>query len=572
MARIQVLSDQTINQIAAGEVVENAASVVKELVENAVDAGATEVDVWIRAGGRQLIRVADNGSGMVRDDALLCLERHATSKIRSVDDLVGVASMGFRGEAIPSIASVSKMVITTAPEEGPGSQIVVEGGKILTCQEAARSRGTTVEVKALFYNVPVRKGFQKSVGHETGEVHRTCTQLALAHPLVRLRLYNQEQEMLKGIACPSASFSEALKQRVAELLGDNFARGMEAIEAEEGGVRLRGFVANPALSRPTRRGQYLFINGRPVVSREISEAMREAYGTRLPAGRHPVFVLHLDLSGDAVDVNVHPQKREVRLKAAGPIRILLEQTIMNAFSAPSEALAPRVVTAPTMARATMAREGVEVFDLPWQEQEVVKPEPVAVEAPLVELPLHLLGRLGDYLLFDIATLPESIKVGAEEGLLLVSRSAAEARILYETLLEPGKVQSQGLLVPLTVELLPDEAMALELQLSGLSEMGFEVRPFGKQTFAIEALPPTVDAADAKLLLQEVASAAEGAALERERLAKAAACAVASHRALMPSEAVALVRRLWQCKIIGQCPRGRPTYSIMAIDELEKKFK
>jgi DNA mismatch repair protein MutL len=559
MGRIKVLSDRAINQIAAGEVVENAASVVKELVENSLDAGATEVEVKIKAGGRQLIRVADNGSGMSRDDAVLSFERHATSKIFDADELAGVRTMGFRGEAVPSIAAVSKTNLLTATEDGAGTQVSVDGGKMLKVGEAARARGTTIEVRQLFYNVPVRQQFQKSVAHDVGEVNRVMTLIAMANPEIRFRLYNNETLVFGTLQ------REGFRARVAALLGEEIAGGMEEVEFEDGGAAVRGMIGKASLSRPTRKGQYLFINGRPVVSKFVSDVVRDTYSTRLAQGRHPVFVLRLELPGECVDVNVHPQKREVRLRREDEIRRLLERAVTRALVGEQV-----LYKAPPPPPPLRMRERQEVYAIELPEEPEEEPEPV-----LVELPVQIIGVLEGYILVDQATLStENVKRLDIEGrgLLLVDVCKANARVLYEQMQRQLKVEersSQALLVPETIELLPAEAGMLSSHLDDLNRLGLEMRPFGGSTFVVDAVPASVEASDLGRLVGDLL----GYLKEDGEVALAASRAAAKKtRVVHGGAAVALLRALWKCEVIDRCPCGRPITLSMGIEELAKRFR
>ena len=298
VSKIRVLSENSINKIAAGEVIENPASVVKELVENSLDAGATDICVEIKGGGRQLIRVTDNGSGMSADDALLCLERHATSKIRDVQDIHQITSLGFRGEAIPSIASISKFMLLTCLHEKSeeGTLVIVEGGNILKCAPAACSPGTTIEVKSLFFNVPVRKKFQKSPAYDTTEILKMLSLLALGHPDIKFQLISNQEILLNAPAPLSTSFDDQLGERINAVLGSEFFQGTCHAQGSKGDLELQGYIGLPACTRHNRTGQFLFINKRAVFSPLISYAVREGYGPSLSTNRHPLFVLHLNLS------------------------------------------------------------------------------------------------------------------------------------------------------------------------------------------------------------------------------------------------------------------------------------
>ncbi|MBA3816602.1 MAG: DNA mismatch repair endonuclease MutL [Parachlamydiaceae bacterium] len=347
-SKIRVLTEHTINKIAAGEVIENPSSVVKELVENSIDANASEICIEIKGGGRQLIRITDDGCGMNNDDALLCLERHATSKIREVEDIHDVTTMGFRGEAIPSIASISKFMLLTCPQpensqavltsepSSFGTMLMVDGGKIINCSTAARSPGTTIEVKNLFFNVPVRKKFLKSPTVDTNEILKMTSIIALGHPTIKFQLISDNKTLLTTqISQDNNDFKNQLNTRVEAILGHDFLENCISLKHAQDGLLLQGVIGLPSYTRHNRTGQYLFINNRGVFSPLVAYAIKEGYGTALPSGRHPVFVLHLSITGNLVDVNVHPQKREVRLRQEHVLKDLIIKGIEQALQSSS---------------------------------------------------------------------------------------------------------------------------------------------------------------------------------------------------------------------------------------------
>ncbi|WP_068468608.1 DNA mismatch repair endonuclease MutL [Candidatus Protochlamydia phocaeensis] len=335
-SKISILNEQTINKIAAGEVIENPSSVVKELVENSLDAGATEICVEIQGGGRQLIRISDNGCGMSPEDALLCLERHATSKIKEVEDIQDLLTMGFRGEAIPSIAAISKFSLLTCPrlenKQTEGTLVSVEGGKLISSSPAARAPGTTMEVRSLFYNVPVRRKFQKSPSYDAQEILKILSALALGHPSVQFELISDQKSLFKTPLLPAHyTFQESLNKRIETLLGKEFASSLCPLHFEQAPYELKGFIGTPSHHKANRTGQYLFINQRAVYSPFIASAIREGYGTMLGTNRYPVFVLHLHLPGTFLDVNVHPQKKEVRLRQEHLLKTALIEAVQKAL-------------------------------------------------------------------------------------------------------------------------------------------------------------------------------------------------------------------------------------------------
>ncbi|SCA63498.1 hypothetical protein SCG7109_AQ_00010, partial [Chlamydiales bacterium SCGC AG-110-M15] len=331
---VKQLDEITINQIAAGEVIENPASVIKELVENTLDAAATEITIEIKAGGRQLIRIIDNGCGMNKDDALLSIERHATSKLRTVEDLNNIFSLGFRGEAIPSIASISFFTLNTCTHEaGAEATIIeVEGGKLTKHEPSVRAPGTSIEVRSLFYNVPARKKFQRSVSADVGEINKIITAQALSHPKVRFELINQGKTTLKADASHDDNFCSAMGTRIRSLLGEAFYHSLTPIEHSESGYTITGYIGDPLYTRHNRTGQHLFVKQRPIFSSLISSAVTSGYGTALASSRYPVFVLNIDLPSNELDVNVHPRKREVRFENPQALASCVAHAVQKAMS------------------------------------------------------------------------------------------------------------------------------------------------------------------------------------------------------------------------------------------------
>jgi DNA mismatch repair protein MutL len=450
--KIVRLSEAVINQIAAGEVVENPASIVKELVENSLDAGATRIDVEIVAGGQQLIRVEDDGCGMGSEDAVLCLERHATSKIRVVEDLQELATMGFRGEAMAAVASVSHFELKTNDGNG-ATRVLAEGSQIVVVEPCARNRGTTVEVRSLFYNVPARKKFQKSAGSNAAQVSRLLETVALAHPEVTFSLKMQGKEVFE------AERQEA-KERVEEILGAH----EHEVRFERGGLTIWGFVATPGKAMASRVGQHLFINRRPIFSSLISKAVKEGFGTRIGEHAYPPFVLFLEIGGDGVDVNVHPQKKEVRFRDEAMIFRFVQEAVQDVFEVPMEFSEPLTFTMPAA----------------FSFAEKVEPSGFTVAEEAQELAFTFSDRalavFGKFLLVQ------------REGLIVVDLAAAHARVLFESL-KKEKGVAQALIWPLEIELRRGEEGVAE----ALSEMGIECRVL-KKMLVIDALPQCLDAA------------------------------------------------------------------------------
>lgn len=560
---IKVLSDHLINQIAAGEVIENPASVVKELVENSLDAGATHIFIEIKGGGQQLVKVADNGLGMSADDALLCLERHATSKIKNVDDLLNLSTMGFRGEALASIAAVSKMTVTTAKETSIGTCVEVEGGKILFVEPCARTRGTTIEVRSLFYNVPARKKFQKAAAVNASEISRLITSLSLAHPDVSFELVQQDRPVLSAPVIGNNSFEEALAQRCSQVLEST---DVFKIQFSEGPYHISGLIGSPTNSRPNRTGQYLFINRRCVYSPLISFAVKDGYGTRLPPQRHPLFVLHLMLPAALVDVNVHPQKKEVRLREEKLIRDKVQHAV-NAGLQKSEGVSIPQFSFPPVFNFPVATPSNDMF--------VFKEEaPPIQEFPLKTSKIHPIGLYKNYLLLD----GERTEEMGREGILLVDLHAARSRVAFETLLsEKGVKEKQSLLIPLTIDLPKVDFQLVMDALPLIEALGFSVRPFGSRSFIIDAVPPFMESEDiAAFFMQigdEIASGQKEDPQERKRKMAQAACrfAKANKKNFVLEEALGLFEELLCTSSPYQCPLGKPTIARVSLHELSDFF-
>lgn len=634
-SKIRVLSDQTINKIAAGEVIENPASVVKELVENSLDAGAKEVCIEIQGGGRQLIRISDNGCGMNSDDALLCLERHATSKIRDVEDIHAIYTMGFRGEALPSIASISKFTLITCPAESHsdrgneiGTMVIVDGGKMMTCTPAARSPGTTVEVKSLFFNVPARKKFLKSPVVDANEVLKVVSLMALGYPKIKFQLISDGKNMLMAPLCREADFKAILEDRIVNVLGQDFLQNTSFIESENGTFKVQGFVGQPAYTRHNRTGQYLFINQRAVISPLVSHAIKEGYGTSLVQGRYPVFVLHLNVPGDLVDVNVHPQKKEVRLRQELILKELLIKAVEQSLQQKPHVAAHFPAVSPVFAKAFSARQESNSLDdnETWtfklkQAPEIIPekqefssafllekedssfsqqvPAQHHMATPLMkkeEIQVPILPIEHQTMQRVLATIPRYILVDAgspnefffkfskaKGGLLLIDQSAAHARIIFEKLQQGSnslKIAQQALLIPYTVEVSRFEAETLRKLLPEMNLLGIQIQEFGPQTFLIDAIPQVFGNSDIKALTADLlnmlneTSDEQGFHYEKEKKIALAAsrAAISNKKRLTVEEAQSLLAQLIQCKQPYQCPMGKPILAHLSSEDLVKLFQ
>ncbi|MFO1489053.1 MAG: DNA mismatch repair endonuclease MutL [Verrucomicrobiota bacterium] len=662
MNRVRLLPDHVANQIAAGEVVERPASVVKELVENSLDAGATRIVVEIQAGGRSLIRVTDDGFGMSRDDALLCLERHATSKIQRAEDLSAIATMGFRGEALPSIASVSRFTLTTREREGDspeGTQIIIAGGKITEVKAAGSAPGTSIDVRQLFFNLPARRKFLRTEETEAAHIQHYLTLAALAFPQVAFTFIKDArtvwqlpaqktgveisarlsglQERLRALMGDTKLVAVNFSARLAEDAGPDEQEGLDVLEDKPAGenrkgeFRLWGFIGAPGVSRGTREDQHVFVNRRPVENRGLNFALLEGYHTALMKGRYPVCCLFLEIDPAAVDVNIHPAKREVKFHREAEVRRLVAQavreTLLDFHSASPLPKAGPVVEPPTSPRfeprraesAGVSREiqpapefstpSLPQFPLPPAPEQVfppveqpalkmgfaggTKPEvrgetgqpPAEIprapvrelqstgSAPLLSVPLRLVGVIGKlYVVLE-----------SDRGLVLLDQHAAHERILFEQMLtrleSRQAADSQKLLLPETVEVSARDANFLREQLGVLSRLGVGLSEFGERTFLLDALPPFVKASDPRRFVLELVDElkAAGQAVNSLRLGEHVVAKTVCRHAVKANDPLAgrelenLVEDLRRCTMPYTCPHGRPTLIEMNYRELEKKF-
>ena len=569
MGKIRLLTDEVASQVAAGEVVERPASVVKELVENSIDAGARRIRVEFARGGTQLIRVEDDGSGMDREDALLSLERHATSKIRTATDLADVGTMGFRGEAVPSIASVSRFCLVTRPvDDAAGTEIQIAGGKIESVSDSGCAPGTSVEVRSLFFNLPARKKFLRGEETEAAHILHQMQSLALAHPSVAMTLVRDGRTVWQAAA------TEEQKVRIRDLFGADFVgRLMPVQPIEEHGIRIEGFVAKPGEGRPDRELQFVVLNRRVVQCPAVFQSLREAYAEALPKGRHPLAVLKVSMDPLSFDCNVHPAKREVRLHRPDLLRQVVyaaAKRALDAFRTPVET-APKeplmaqndVKTAPTLYHPSRSS-----FSPPPQMDLPSLPQPErAVEEDAFRL---LQGLGGRWILMEGA-----------EGLVLLDARAASERILFESLRREvalGQVSSQRLLLPEIVELMPKDAVWISENLDALQKSGFSVEAFGGSSFKVEALPSCLAERDVRVALLDVCETLRSTGLlgSGQPVLDALVRSVSRIAAMNgfdyeESRARRLVRELLKCELPYACPQGRPTMIQWSFGELDRKF-
>ncbi|WP_407910041.1 DNA mismatch repair endonuclease MutL [Lysobacter claricitrinus] len=592
---IRQLPDVLINQIAAGEVVERPASVVKELVENALDAGAGRVDIDLEDGGIRLIRIRDDGLGIDPHELPLAVQRHATSKIASLDDLEGVATLGFRGEALPSIASVSRLALVSRTRDAEhATAIEVDGGHIGAASPRAHPHGTTVEVRDLFYNVPARRKFLRAERTELSHIEDWLRQLALARPDVELRVshngkpsrrWKGERDLLSG-------------ERLHEALGPDFVR--HSLRVEHGdlgdgrGLRLQGWIAEPSYNRASTDQQFLFVNGRSVRDRGVAHAVRQAYADVLFHGRHPAYVLFLSLDPRRVDVNVHPAKHEVRFRDSRLIHDFVYRTLQGVlaetragssvatFGAPAAPMPASAAWSPPMRQSPL---GLQVAETRAAYEALYASPERAVSASMSSLPTPAAN--------DEPTLPplgyalaqlQGIYILAEcaDGLIVVDMHAAHERIGYEKLknAHDGEgLRTQPLLVPQTVAVSEREADVAEREVETLAQLGFEVSRSGLQSVVLRAVPALLANGDTEGLLRDVLAdlrehgETRRIAAARDELLSTMAChhAVRANRRLTIHEMNALLREMEATERSGQCNHGRPTWAHFSLAEIDKWF-
>lgn len=604
MSRIKILPEILSNKIAAGEVVERPASVVKELLENALDAESDRIIIEIENGGRRLIRVADNGTGMARDDALLSLERYATSKLWHDRDLFAIRTLGFRGEALPSIASVSRFqMVTCARGAQTGTEIVVHGGTFKRVADTGAPEGTMVTVGQLFFNTPARRKFLKQTTTEIGHIVDTVSSAALGRPAVLFQLIHNGR--------PLKSWAPAVDplERIVDVLGRDCHRHMHPLAGADPAVKLRGWIASPRLYRRTSRGIYIYVNGRFVRDRLIQHALFQGYAGRLMKGQFPLAVLYVDLAPETVDVNVHPTKHEVRFQASKAVHAAVAAAVSETLRkkerpswAPSASV-PRPVSAPR----NRVMETVKPFERftgqtgPAQADTAATskrlPRRGAQSAVVLELPgkgpprrpddetqntlwpdashpqLRLIGQLADtYILCEAAG-----------ELVAIDQHAAHERVVYEQLQRQAAasaVAAQRLLMPETLELGYREAALLEKMRARFEVLGVEIEPFGGHTFVIKSVPALIAHRDITRLVGELLekTVALGGVPDLEKHLNAYLAVMACHgvvrarQRMTPVEMQALIDQLVACDTPSSCPHGRPTWIRWTFKSLEKSFR
>jgi DNA mismatch repair protein MutL len=582
---IRRLSTTLINQIAAGEVIERPASVVKELVENAIDAGATDIEVALEGGGIQLIRIRDNGSGIPQHELALAVERHATSKLQG-DDLLAIYTMGFRGEALPSIGSVARLSLTSrAKGSGDAWQIRVDGGEVSEVTPAALAQGTVVEVRELFYAIPARLKFLKTPRTELANAIDVIERLAMAHPDIRFRV-SHDGKNLRDFAALTTDWLQAQPQRLEKIIGTGLAANIVPVDATREGLRVTGFAALPTYSRSNSTSQYLFVNRRPVRDRVLLGVVRAAYQDLLARDRHPVVVLFVEVPTDQVDVNVHPAKAEVRFRDAQLVRGLLLGALKAALQSVSQRAATTVADAALQSFMPQAMPYYHAAPMQMQDS-----RPQGLWAPhhlppsaAQRLPVSMPQEAHDYPLgAAVAQIHHTyILAQTKDGLIMVDQHAAHERLMYEkfkTAMHAEGVKRQALLIPEMVELSEAQLDKLMGRAAEWAELGLVMERFGERALVIREIPALLGDTNVAGLVQDLADDLSiydaGLALKDtlEEILSTMAChgSVRAGRSLTIDEMNALLRQMEATPYSGQCNHGRPTYVELKRADIEKLF-
>lgn len=583
-SKIRVLDERTINKIAAGEVIENSASCVKELVENALDAKAKKIEVEILAGGRNKISVCDDGLGMNADDALLSLQRHATSKLSQIEDMQTLVSMGFRGEALASMGSVSKLTLKTS-EGDQGFEVHCFGGKLTYSGVCAHKKGTTIELKSLFYNVPARRAFQKSIQQDIQDVQKCLMQLSLAYPSVSFRLTSDHEVLWQTQGAFQKPFEE-IAQRLKKFYPKELTEHLIPIDFQEGPLEIKGWLGPLAQTRPNRTGQLFFLNHRCIQSKLLSFAVEAGYGTRLAPKRFPFAFLFLSIDPKWVDVNVHPQKKEVRFSHPFELKDGVTKAVDQALS--QKLLVAQLPRETDFEVETLAIETKPLLSKPFfkpleHSKIQTRSMPLSTKKePWIVLP-HLIGFYDRYFFVEAKSCQEVLALPhkALDGILLIDQRRAKERILYDYLLESkqSEIEMQQLLFAQTLEFSLAESLLLKHYQEGLNRLGVGIRPLTGNTFLIDALPAQLEVSDVKAILLKILEDLEifgmDVSLEEEVQKK---CALAMTKAIQfekkiegHEQAIALLQKLFQTKEPWISPKGKAIIKCWDQDDLSKLF-
>jgi DNA mismatch repair protein MutL len=578
--RIQVLSEEVAQSIAAGEVIERPASVVKELIENSIDAGSSEIVVELKLGGLQLIRIYDNGEGINPEDVPIALQRYATSKIKKAEDLYAIHTMGFRGEALPSVASISKMTIKTrVPGNQSGMKLVCEGGEIKSISEVGCPEGTEIEVQNIFYNVPVKRKFLKSIPSELRSCLNHFLRLSLSHPSITFKFIHDGRMLQEHLK------TESSLVRIEAILGREVVEQLQRFEFDDGEIKLSGFASLPSIAKGNSEGIYLFVNKRYVKDRMIYRAIIEAYRHVLPSGKFPMVVLLINIPAYAVDVNIHPTKAEVKFRDPEKVFRAVTETLRSLH---------KMKTLSTGIESTRDQEDFAFRNTSWQSSLSFRSDsiyPSTTEGLEGEFalalrdegktdwrvesnsPFRVLGQVqGTYIVCE-----------GEKGIVIIDQHAAHERILFNQFknqYEMKSIISDKFLMPIAMELSAEESIILNSHLEELQSMGFEIDPIGDRVYAIRSKPSWIDQKDPKAMVKEILDELSFLKSEGERtetidkilITLACHSAIRANFVLRREEMEALVKILLPFNLSTTCPHGRPVFFVFNRDELAKQFK
>ena len=575
--KIQILTKEVIGKIAAGEVVERPASVVKELVENSIDAGASSIEIEVRSAGGELIRIADNGEGMILSELKLSCLHHATSKIRDIKDLESITTLGFRGEALSSISSVSQMnIISTRKSSEEGASLYLESGEILQSRPAARTQGTTVEVKNLFFNVPARRKFLKKESTELAEIVNVAARFILAFPGIEFKLRQGDRTLLH------ARKEMKISERIKLVLGGDIADHMIEVSNPEALYYVTGYVSRPSFSRKDRRAQMFFVNGRFIRSKVLSDAVYGAYASLLERGRYPSAILFLKVPSSKIDINVHPAKLEVKFEDEKEIKIAVRNAIKSGFDRlklddlSDEGFNPEHMEQPRKNNISENSETQTEFTynldefVPRQPHRKGEETSSMWERPVFTQKADIFQIAGCYI---VQIRPEDIRI--------VDQHAAHERILYEFFskaLKSAPIESQKLLFPVRIDLTAKESVLMEKVIEKFNALGFSVELFGDNSFIVQAVPAILKERDVKTVIMDIlADLGERAEAKNEledEFIKLTSCrsAIKAGDKLNREEMHSLLDQLAKCDLPFTCPHGRPTTLEITPGELEKRFR
>ena len=606
MSIIRVLPEQVANQIAAGEVVERPVAVIKELVENSIDAGATRIEVEFRQGGKAYMRVEDDGKGMDEEDCMLCLERHATSKIKSADDLNSLYSFGFRGEALPSIASVSRFTLQSRPhDQESGTEVLVNGGKLIHKRECGMPPGTRLEVANLFNSVPARRKFLKTDQTEAAHIVQLIRLLAIAHPNISFTLQDGPRVLFRSPICKD------LKDRIAEIYSTDVANDLIPVEGEKDGYKMKGLIGKAGTGRATRQEMITLVNNRPVDSRILNFAIVEAYHAFIAKGRYPVAFLFLEIDPSEIDINVHPSKKEIRFHNEGKVRNLIIEAIIDRLSPKQTLLTPKKESEedPKKTRSSEIPQPV----IPEQKtttKQAARSQPLSptpIQTVSKDAPSAVIPKTSSSTILRQESVPEKPEpitppvsepvfhwsfIGmhkknialfeGSDGLIALHCKAAQERILFEkieTYLHQDQKASQKLLLPIPIELDPLANATLVAIRTDLEKSGFSIEEFGRNFYRIQAIPAWMEPETAKLFLIDIIDVVmeQGHLSKNKKITDQIFTKLAVNRTsqsmskITPGEAIQIAKKLLLCQTIHTSPTGKPTYIEFTNNFFSEKF-